>query len=348
MHAVTSTFGRDVVSMPEVARRNIFKHAFRFWRSEGFPFQRLSSEDMTAEYDRLCRVRPEQVLVGDQATTHTAGLRLANYFHPQMWSIRRRGRSALEVFDCDESLQEILRKCVQFYPHRRCWNAQCLRSVLRLYHGARVANFRPAVARSIYQKFSSDEATILDFSAGFGGRMLGALTLKRHYIGIDPANEQIHGLKQMSQRLSKVSQGTVRLLHECAEVRLPRMPAESVDLVLSSPPYFDNERYSGASSQSCVRFPTYEEWKHRFLAVIITECHRVLRPGGSLLLNVSNVRGAPVAEDAAQMGSRLFLARPPIQLLLRCLPNSSTQRTSFRSEPILVLQKRRKMVRGNR
>ena len=53
----------------------------------------------------------------------------------------------------------------------------------------KVANFSPNVARKIYEKYCpKPNANILDYSCGFGSRMLGCLTSKYNfcYYGIDP------------------------------------------------------------------------------------------------------------------------------------------------------------------
>jgi hypothetical protein len=43
------------------------------------------------------------------------------------------------------------------------------------------------VARSVFYRFSDDQDIVVDFSAGYGGRMFGALSMARHYIGSNPA-----------------------------------------------------------------------------------------------------------------------------------------------------------------
>lgn len=342
MNEALSVFGRDVQRMSRRVRARLLRHALEYWRGRGFPYLRLTRNEIHSEFQRLRAIEHSQVLVGGEARSQTVGLRLANYFHPQMWSIRRNGRSAVEIFRNDESLLVVLEKCPEFYPDRRCWDAPYVRGLLRLHHGVRVGNFRPAVARAIYQRYSRDGDTILDFSAGFGGRMLGALTLNRHYIGVDPSNAQMRGLLSMRERLLGMAHGSASLHHACAEDCLPELASSSVNLIFTSPPYFDNERYSPAVTQSCNRFPSYDLWRSQFLFKMISESHRILRAGGFLLLNISNLPHAPLADDAQSMSLGLFRRRSPLRLLMRCLPNSSTRRQLYRTEPILVLQKCRR------
>ena len=174
--------------------------------------------------------------MGSRATARTVGLRLANAYHPQILAIRRHGGSPVYFFLDDRRLRDALKKSARFYPNRRCWNAQCLRSVLRFRHRSRVSSFRPAVARALYQRFSPDRARLLDFAAGFGGRLLGALTLSRHYGGIDPAARQVEGSLRMAADLARLTIGTPEIMSGCAEELLPLLTGGAFDAILSSPP----------------------------------------------------------------------------------------------------------------
>jgi SAM-dependent methyltransferase len=115
--------------------------------------------------------------------------------------------------------------------------------MMRVHHRLRIANFRPVAAKAIIRQLSGARARVLDFGAGFGGRLLGALALNRRYIAIDPARRQVRGLNRMVRALSGIAPGIADVRQACAEDLLPRMPSASIDLVFSSPPYFDLEGY---------------------------------------------------------------------------------------------------------
>jgi len=42
-------------------------------------------------------------------------------------------------------------------------------------------NFLPIRAKAIYERFCPENGYVYDYSAGFGGRMLGALSSKNNY-----------------------------------------------------------------------------------------------------------------------------------------------------------------------
>jgi SAM-dependent methyltransferase len=165
---------------------------------------------------------------------------------------------------------------------------------------AAVSNFKPSVARAVIQKFSSRGDTVIDFSAGFGGRLLGCLTLPRHYIGIEPSRTQVQGLNRCVRTIRQLgaSSGTAEIQCGCAEDLLPKLDADSGQLVFSSPPYHGWEKYSLQKTQSFVRYPSYSEWLNSFLRPVVAHSHRVLRRGGYLAVNVPNgASRLPLAED---------------------------------------------------
>ena len=268
------------------------------------------------------------------------GLRVANSFHPQMWTVKVHGISALERFQDDAVLRSALRKCAQFWPNRRCWNDQCLRSLMRVHHRIRVTNFRPTAAKAIIDRFSPEDGRVLDFCAGYGGRLLGAMSLRRRYIGIEPARAQIRGLRRLHRAVEALAPGTAELHHACAEDLLPTLPSRSVDLVFSSPPYFNLERYSNERTQSFRRYPTYPMWCESFLAVVIQEARRVLRPDGHFVVNVADSISGPVATDTLRLAGKQFRLVDRLRLTMAAPPSSRAAGRLYRFEPVYVFRVR--------
>lgn len=101
----------------------------------------------------------------------------------------------------------------------------------------------------------------------------------------------------------------VWLLNGPAEKELRILEAKAVDLVFSSPPFFDWEHYSLSPNQSFRRYPNYELWLHGFLERVITESYRILKKGAHLALNVTNGNRLPssdqVIRTALNAGFRL-------------------------------------------
>lgn len=146
------------------------------------------------------------------------------------------------------------------------------------------SNFRPAIAKRLVEDFSPVGGLVLDPCAGYGGRAVGSLAAGRRYIGVDPHPKSEASFQKLRDLLN-------------ADLTFFNQPIEDVDfgdlqadLVLTSPPYFSVERYSNDSTQSWVRYPTWDLWLSRFLSVLLAKAFNSLVPGGRMLLNVADIQ----------------------------------------------------------
>ena len=90
---------------------------------------------------------------------------------------------------------------------------------------------------------------------------------------------------------------------DCLKV-LPKLPKNSVDLIVTSPPYADNRK----STYGGIPIKTYVKW---FLP-ISNELKRVLKPNGSFILNIkerteNGERGTYVIELILEMRKQGWL-----------------------------------------
>jgi SAM-dependent methyltransferase len=342
-YGITRVFGRQVLQSRRQQWNRWIDLAFEYWRARGFPYPQLTAAERLREFRRLSVLNPGDLIQRGMVQAATVGLRLANSFHPGLWEVPagRHAKAPIDHFKDDQTLRKLLSRAPIFWPNRRCWNEQCVRSAVRIYGGGRVSNFRPAAARGIISRYSEAGSTVLDFSAGFGGRLLGCLTLRRRYLGIEPAAAQIKGLRQMANTLRGIGLSGVDLIRGCAEDEMPNLERGSVDLVFSSPPYFKVERYSSEATQSYQRYPTYEQWKDHFLFPVLAEAHRVLRPGGLLIINVADTRRHPIATDMIGMTSQLYRKIRVLRLLMHSRPEQRSFSTgsAYRWEPVFVLKR---------
>jgi tRNA1(Val) A37 N6-methylase TrmN6 len=335
--------GIDWQSLSRTAQDKYIDKAFSFWRRRGFPYPSLGPNELRDKFQRLTLVRPETIfLARNELQSSNVGLEVANAFHPQIWSIPfARHRSPLQCFDDDGLLMGCLRKALVLWPDRKGASAAVLRDILRTFsHTRRVSNFRPTVAKALYSKYSTPGARILDFSAGFGGRLLGCLALERYYVGYDPCQAQISGLEHMygAIRKLKLTRSRAEFHKTCAEEAMKLEQTGSFDLILTSPPYFDREKYSSEDTQSYIRYPTYTLWRDGFLATIIIESRRLLRRGGFLILNVANIQGAAIANDTHRLAAAVLRHVCTYDLRLPALPYQKGP-NAYRHEPVFVFQK---------
>ncbi len=180
------------------------------------------------------------------------------------------------------------------------------------FSGRPATNFPPAVAKYLYLRFTEQikhQKTIVvyDPSAGWGGRILGAMACCKersiHYVGTDPNSDNwLPELKRTRyDYLAGYFNGNVRGRYkgtyeifrkgseEITKVEAFKKYKGHLDLVFTSPPYFAAEGYSDEATQSYIKFPSYEEWLDGFLAPTLKTCVDYLKEERWLLWNISDV-----------------------------------------------------------
>jgi len=337
--------GREWAALGPRGRKLFVENAFAHWRTRGFPHYELSNADVDTEFANLL-AQPVVRMHPAGVTGSNTGLRLANFFQPQMWSVGvSRYMSPADVFYDDAMLRLAIERSLTIWPDRFGANPATLRRMLKTFPGvASVSNFRPTLARSVIEHFSKEGETVLDFSSGYGGRVLGALVAGRRYLGIEPCLAQVKGLRRMIRALRRFRTPTEsEILRGCAEDVLPNLPDRSVGLVFSSPPYFNWERYDDHRSQSFIRYRSYAEWRDGFLAPTLQHSARVLYTGAHLVLNLSGRRRQPSSEDAIDICKRAGLTHSArVPLLISRIPYLHPRNDNpHKSEELLIFIKGR-------
>lgn len=260
-----------------------------------------------------------------------------------MWRIRaNRYRSPWQVFVDEEALRLCIRKTLFYCRDRLPLGPNSLRRSLQtLTNTSSVWNFKPAVARALYQMFSYDDDLVLDFCAGFGGRLLAALSLRRNYLGIEPSRKTLRGLIRMERTLTRMDlpHGRATLWQGSAEDLLPELPRRSASLIFTSPPYFNRERYGLDGRQSFRRYPTYERWREEFLRSVIAESARILVRRGRLVLNVADRGTYPIAQDAFAFASNELKHIETYEMRMPIRPFQRRNGNIYRHEPVFVFER---------
>ena len=200
-----------------------------------------------------------------------------------------------------------------------------------------VSFFKPVVAAEIYKAIlgNAERPTVWDPSCGFGARLLGfaAMYPNGTYIGNEPAEATLSDLNSLRAKLP--TSLCVQLIQKGSEIWAP--PADTVDIVFTSPPYFHKEKYFAESSQSWVMYKTEDEWKSKFLFVTLTAALRATKSGGYIVYNTDHVVGAWVREWASRQGATIEMFEG--QLINREFVTTRTASIKGRKvEPILVMR----------
>lgn len=278
------------------------------------------------------------------------GLALAWHYHPLAWTVKCGNRKTpIEVFTDDESFLKAIERRTKL---GNAFSDGGLRKILRTFSSTQsVSNFRPTAAASVYHRLLPDEGGVVwDMSAGFGGRLLGALACDRvdRYIGTDPSTVAMDGLREMADELAPMAQSLGR---RTLEVELHKTGSEvfvpdrsSLDLAFTSPPFGPgHEMYSDELTQSYKKFPTQHEWLHGFIGATLRNCAHGLKRNGILAINIASVAAYPnlarvFLRYAEDNGWRLV---ETLQLQLsKMVGLKHIGKSAFKSEPIFVFSKK--------
>jgi len=150
------------------------------------------------------------------------------------------------------------------------------------------AQFRPSCAKCIYELFNAKD--ILDFSSGWGDRLSAFMATgsTRKYVGIDPNATLFDGYTQQMG----VMNGELGLHKDITMINAPAETAEvngEFDLIFTSPPYFNIERYTQEENQSFKKYRKLNVWLESFLFFSINKYWHNLKDGGILAINIGDV-----------------------------------------------------------
>ena len=335
------------MAMPSKIQKEYVKLAFNHWRQQGFPYYNLDDSEIIRQFNLLQNTSPHRILINNsEIQWSNVGLSLANCFQPAIWSVKSdRYISPIECFNNDDLLKACIEKALKIWPSRYGCNASNLRRMLSSYTNVkRVSNFRPTVAKAIYETFSPNNGHVLDLCSGFGGRLLGSLTLCNNYTGYEPNITHFKGLQRMHDKISHLGLASreIILKNACAEDAISTEKSGKFDLVFTSPPYYSRERYSDDISQSYIRYDSYSSWCKNFLEKLLEESHRVLAKHGLLILNVANTEDAPIYDDVLRLAAKFYKVKKIYQMRLGRLPyRRGNSINAYHYEPIVVFTKRR-------
>jgi hypothetical protein len=196
--------------------------------------------------------------------------------------------------------------------------------VFRLSCGQPAVNFPALTAKWIYEKYTShidqnEPLHIYDSSAGWGGRIIGAMSTRKpvHYIGTDPNPDNYipelgktryeyvadfynqNCIDDFSDSLIKFFEvrkesNTFEVFRDGSELihlnPLFQKYKGKLDLAFTSPPYFNREQYSQDETQSFKAYGEYEDWRENFLRPTLTTIYNYLKNDRYILWNIASIK----------------------------------------------------------
>lgn len=223
-----------------------------------------------------------------------------------------------------------------------------LRRAFDLVSGGSIQNFKPMNARAVWEHICPVfKGRVLDFSSGYGGRMLGAMTsrLRYNYTGIDPNTKTYNGLVALGELLNDCNLGSgYEMNHLPSEEFIPE--PGSYDAAFSSPPYFNLETYSDEPTQCMNRCDNLDAWFELYVEPTLNMVHTALDLDGTYAVNIADYKMGKdqyaIVERWKELSQKCgFRYLDTIQMMLNVRPGVGNGKSekAFKAEGIYVFGK---------
>lgn len=224
---------------------------------------KFTDKELRADWNNLCKFNED---IKQISSTVRHGMKISEHFMDNFYDIKDpKGRSFSNQWT-SSNLQKILvwnRK-----SHSTPYLSEIKRGIYFCTGMTKNTMYRPTLAKLICNKYAKC-GYVLDPCCGWGGRMMGTVASGAYYIGFEPNTKTYNNLMKMVSFLG--IQHLVQIYNDVAE-NIHKYDLPNVNLILTSPPYYNLEIYSDETTQSVKNNQTYEQWLDSFLKPVIKNC----------------------------------------------------------------------------
>lgn len=268
------------------------------------------------------------------------GQSINRFLFPNMMTAEPKGRgsnSLKDRFFNDAKLHRAIRLCFDFRDGANLAHPTALRRSLELVTGENIQNFKAQNARAIVEHLCPVLwGNVYDYSAGYGGRLLGISTsnMRYNYVGVDPNSETVEHLNYLNDCIYEATGNRGVIVKSVSEVYEPI----EVDLAFSSPPYFNLEKYCDEPTQCMNQFTTLDEWFEGYVAPTMSNIHKGLNSDGVFATNIADYKSYgnkeyKVVERWIETAEKIgFKYKQTIRMMLNTRPGVGNDKTKGREK----------------
>ena len=331
-----------IASLNKEQRIALIDPMFNYFRELGWMLPDFDPETLKKEYQRLVNFSPD-ISVNEAYNNTSMATCICQYFYRKsFYSVTDRIRDKIKPtmeknFLNDDILKKMCRNRlgIEWYEDEplstfnitpKMLMYQCQRS-MRLIPGTTM--FKPSIAKLIYLKYSQENDLCYDFSMGFGGRALGAISCNRRYLGIDPLT---YLETQEMMEFFNISKDKYELINGCSEDYIG--DENSIDFAFSSPPYYDQEYYSSDVTQAYNKGEDY--FYNTYWAKTLVNIKRMVKPDKFIALNlgINYERMFNMAKEVFGEPIETFKLRT-----IRSHLNKTGKENATKYEPVYIFKK---------
>ena len=275
-------------------RKELTQWVFDYYRNRGFPEQKLTDNELIKSFNKIRKLDTSKILTrnGEIKNSNSIGTNIIKHFcWKEFYSSKKEtGVSPIEAFNDDKKLMKVIK-------NRMGWcssgedgserpfvfginDGMILQGIRSSGLGGMISQFKVAVAKFLYEKYVPEGGTVFDYSAGWGARLLAAMSLGIRYYGVDPLTSN------PLNRMIDFFKGNAKVINGISENIDIYKNIPLVDHIMSSPPYFKLEIYSADKTQSYNRYPEYQEWLLNYFKKTVENCLGIMKNSGTFGLVV--------------------------------------------------------------
>ena len=281
------------------------------------------------------------------------GLAFGRFWFPNMQEAKWNDNATVSIrarFNHDNKLKRAIKLA---YVHRDegadTAIPKNIRRALELVNGGTIQNFKPMNARAVWEYICPVfRGNVLDFSSGYGGRMLGAMTsnLRYNYTGIDPNTRTFQGLEALGELLTEQNLGSGYSMNCMPSEEFDPEPG-FYDAAFSSPPYWGLETYCSEETQCMNRYPGLDLWLNGYVEPTIKMLHKSLSQDGICGVNIADYNNGKeriiIVDPWIQiMEKHGFKYQEQLDMILNVRPGVGNNKLekAYKSEGIYIFQKK--------
>ena len=282
---------QEFILLSQQEQENIVKNFIKEIRKINiFPIFYYNEEGIKKEILSVINKNDVYFDQNDNLTTQaTQGSALLDFLFPNLHHITAGHKSNTSIYDTFYDDDKLFKCLLDYFKNRKIYTLKTAFFSRSKYIWNTGTNFLPIRAKTIYERFCPKNGIIYDYSSGFGGRMLGALSSNNNYkyIAVQPNSDTYYNLLQLGQIIEKITNrsNSFQIYKQGSENFIPK---EKIDFAFSCPPFFDLQRYSDESTQSIIKFPQYEDWLEYYVRPTIKNCYIALKQNGIFAIDLMN------------------------------------------------------------
>ena len=276
-------------------KKKTLKKKDRKWTDDSYPYRIISNQDAINDFLALKRMAKDDINPNSLAGNKTVDwgterarrkTKYRNHSFIEMWNRKDRRKK----------MMEFARRVKKKDPKRSIEG--CIRSAIDLQWGT-VNTMRAAAAVQMYKKYKATR--VLDFTAGWGARMIAAMALDIDYIGIDTNTDLKPGYAKIIKLLKPYTKSKVKMIwKEAQKVKYSKLG--KYDYVFTSPPYEYLEAYENMtnyekkgskivqpSSSQKIKMDDSAKFYEEFLVPTLKKVYKYLPRNKFICLNMPDI-----------------------------------------------------------